>query len=571
MMIDYKAKPFYLDDEDIRWLEETFESMDTEEKIGQLFCPIEFSTDENVLKELVETKHIGGVLFREGKAAEILGAHNCLQKYSKIPLLTASNLEMGGVGSALEGTYYGRQMLISATNDTNKAYELGKVSCAEGKAVGVNWSFAPIVDIDRNFHNPITNVRTFGDDPKKVRAMAGAYLKAADEENVAACIKHFPGDGIDERDHHLLTSVNSLSTEEWDETFGYVYKELMEDGAKTLMVGHIALPAYEDYYNEKEGIKADEVKVIPASLSKNILQKLIRQKLEFNGLITTDATPMVGFGCAMEREKAIPLAIENGCDMILFTKDAQEDFAFMRKGVESGLLSSKRLDEAVKRILATKASLGLHKDKAEGRLIKDETGLEILRNPDFVKMAKACADEGVTLVKDTQNLLPISPSKTKRVLLEIMGDFPSNERVCASFKDLLEKEGFEVIIYEKEVLTEKGIAFDNIAQFKAKYDLVIYIGNIETASNKTVSRLNWHTVFGLGNNMPWFVCEVPTMFISVGNPYHLLDAPMVKTYINGYCNSEYVIETIVEKIMGHSEFKGTSPIDPFCGKWDTKQ
>ncbi len=571
MMIDYKAKPFYLDDEDILWLEETFESMDMEEKIGQLFCPIEFSTDENVLKELVETKHIGGVLFREGKAAEILGAHNCLQEYSKIPLLTASNLEMGGVGSALEGTYYGRQMLISATNDTNKAYELGKVSCTEGKAVGVNWSFAPIVDIDRNFHNPITNVRTFGDDPKKVRAMAGAYLKAADEENVAACIKHFPGDGIDERDHHLLTSVNSLSTEEWDKSFGYVYKKLMEDGAKTLMVGHIALPAYEDYYNEKEGIKADEVKVIPASLSKNILQKLIRQKLGFNGLITTDATPMVGFGCAMEREKAIPLAIENGCDMILFTKDSDEDFAFMRKGVESGLLSSKRLDEAVKRILATKASLGLHKDKAEGRLIKDEAGLKILRNPDFVKMAKACADEGVTLVKDTQNLLPISPSKTKRVLLEIMGDFPSNDRVCASFKVLLEKEGFDVIIYEKEVLTEKGIAFDNIGQFKEKYDLVIYIGNIETASNKTVSRLNWHTVFGLGNNMPWFVCEVPTMFISVGNPYHLLDAPMVKTYINGYCNSEYVIDAIVEKIMGKSEFKGTSPIDPFCGKWDTKQ
>ena len=212
---------------------------------------------------------------------------------------------------------------------------------------------------------------------------------------------------------------------------------------------------------------------------------------------------------------------------------AYEDYYNEKEGIKA--------DEAVKRILATKASLGLHKDKAEG------------------------------MVKDTQNLLPISPSKTKRVLLEIMGDFPSNDRVCASFKVLLEKEGFDVIIYEKEVLTEKGIAFDNIGQFKEKYDLVIYIANIETASNKTVSRLNWHTVFGLGNNMPWFVCEVPTMFISVGNPYHLLDAPMVKTYINGYCNSEYVIEAIVEKIMGRSEFKGTSPIDPFCGKWDTKQ
>lgn len=570
-MIDYKGKPFYLKEEDIEWVEKSYEEMSLDEKIGQLFCPIEFSNDEKELKELIETKHIGGVLYREGKALEILGAHNCLQKYSKIPLLVASNLEMGGVGSALEGTYYGRQMLVAATGDTKHAYELGKVSCAEGKAVGVNWSFAPIVDIDRNFHNPITNVRTFGNNPKTVCAMADAYLEAADELNVAVCIKHFPGDGIDERDHHLLTSVNSLSTEEWDESFGYVYKTLIDKGAKTLMVGHIALPSYEAYFNKKDGKEEDEIRVIPASLSENILKKLIREKLAFKGLITTDATPMVGFGCAMERSKALPLAIEYGCDMILFTKDTDEDYRFMHEGIESGLLSKERLEEAVKRILATKASIGLHKAKMDGSIIKPESGLNILRNEEFVKAARECADEGITLVKDTQQLLPISNSKYKRILLEIMGDFPSNERVSEKFKSLLEKEGFEVTVYEKEELTENGIAFDNVSEFRAKYDLVIYIGNIETASNKTVARLNWHTIFGLGNNMPWFVKEVPTMFISVGNPYHLFDAAMIKTYINCYCNSDYVIEAVVEKITGKSEFKGVSPVDAFCGVWDTRQ
>ena len=132
------------------------------------------------------------------------------------------------------------------------------------------------------------------------------------------------------------------------------------------------------------------------------------------------------------------------------------------------------------------------------------------------------------------------------------------------------KAGFDVSIYVPEKLGLEGKLFDTVEEFKEKYDLVIYIGNIERASNKTVSRLNWHTLFGLGNNMPWFVYEVPTMFISVGNPYHLLDVPMVKTFINGYCNSEYVIEAIVDKITGKSPFCGKNPVDPFCGRFDTR-
>ena len=242
-MIDYKAKPFYLNEEDIAWVEKTYENMTTEERIGQLFCPIEMSNKEEELKKLVETKHIGGVLYRKGEGEEIQNCHRILQRYSKIPLLVASNLEMGGVGSVEEGTYYGQELLVAATGDVERAYQLGKVSCREGAAVGVNWAFAPIVDIDGNFRNPILNVRTFGDDKDRVKAMGGAYLQAAKEEHVATAIKHFPGDGVDERDQHLLTSVNSLSCEEWDATYGEIYRALIDQGTLTVMVGHIAMPA----------------------------------------------------------------------------------------------------------------------------------------------------------------------------------------------------------------------------------------------------------------------------------------------------------------------------------------
>lgn len=561
-MFDFKAKPFYLTDEQVQWVNDTYESMSTEEKIGQLFCPIVFTKDEQELRSLVREKHIGGMLYREGPGEELRQAHKVLQEAAKIPLLTASNLEYGGNGSAVEGTYFGREMLVAATKDTEKAYQLGKVSCSEGAAVGVNWSFAPVVDLDLNYHNPITNVRTFGDDLQTVIDMGKAYLRAAQEEGVATSVKHFPGDGVDERDQHLLTSVNSLSCEEWDKTYGKIYEEMIEAGTLTIMAAHIAMPAYEEYFDGKPCEK-----IIPATLSKNLMTKLLREKLGFNGLITTDATPMVGFCSACDRETAVPMSIENGCDVFLFNRNMEEDYRFMTEGYKKGILSDQRLEEAVKRILATKAAMKLPEKQAAGTLVPGPEALDILKCEKHDTWAKECADKGVTLVKDTQELLPLCVEKHKRILLEVMGDFPSNERVCGYFKAKLEREGFEVTVYQNEGFE---VMEDTVTDFKERYDLVLYLANIETASNKTVSRLNWHTMFGLGNNMPWMVHEIPAAFVSVGNPYHLLDAPMVKTFINGYCNSEYVMDAVIEKMMGRSEFKGTSPVDPFCGKMDLR-
>lgn len=557
-MIKMKEKPFYLTAEQIEWVDDTYKAMSQEERIGQLFCPIVFTKDERELKELVQTKHIGGMLYREGPGEDIRKAHQVLQEASKIPLLTASNLEYGGNGSAVEGTYFGREMLAAATGDMEKGYQLGKISCSEGASVGVNWSFAPVVDLDWNYHNPITNVRTFGSDIHTVIQMGKGYIKAAKEEGVATSVKHFPGDGVDERDQHLVTSVNSLSCEEWDESYGRIYREMIEAGTLTIMAAHIAMPAYEEYF---DGKGAD--KIIPATLSQNLLNRLLRERLGFNGLITTDATPMVGFCSACDRKTAVPLSIENGCDVFLFNRNMEEDFRYMQEGYEAGILSETRLEEAVKRILATKAAMGLLEKQKQGTLVPRPEALEILRCEVHETWARECADQGVTLVKDTQKLLPVTVQRHKRILLEMMGNFSSNERVCTSVSQRLTAEGFEVTVYEPEGFE---VMADSVAEFKTRYDLILYVGNIETASNQTVSRLNWHTMFGLGNNMPWMVCELPVLFISVGNPYHLLDVPMVSTYINGYCNSEYVIEAVVEKILGKSLFKGKSPVDPFCGK-----
>jgi beta-N-acetylhexosaminidase len=567
-MINFKAKPFYLKDEDIEWVERTLNSMDLKEKVGQLFCPIGMSDKKEELKGFLENFKPGGIMYRSSEGKVMQETHRFLQENSNIPLLISANLEAGGNGIAADGTYFGKQLQVAATDEENMAYKLGVVSGREGRAVGCNWAFAPVVDIDMNFRNPITNVRTYGSDSDRVLRMAREYMKGINKQGVAVSIKHFPGDGVDERDQHLLTSVNTLSVEEWDRTFGKVYRGLIEEGAQTVMAGHISLPQYSKHLNPS--LRDEEI--MPATLAPELLNGLLRDELGFNGLIVTDATPMLGFTAAEKREIAVPKAIASGCDMFLFNKNIAEDYKFMMKGIENGILSLERVDEAVTRILTLKASMGLHKQKEKDTLVPGEEALALLKCEEHEAWARECADKSVTLVKDTQNLLPITPEKYKRIRLYVLGDseggFKEGSPVTEIIKTALEKEGFEISLYDTKNLNFGEVFGASVESMKEKFDLALYVANLETASNQTTVRIDW--VQPMAANGPWFAKEIPTAFISVANPYHLLDVPMVKTFINAYSSSEYVVEAVVEKITGRSEFKGINPVDPFCGRWDTK-
>ncbi|MBQ9032342.1 MAG: glycoside hydrolase family 3 protein [Parasporobacterium sp.] len=563
-MIDLKAKPFYLDDSQIAWVEQTLADMTEDEKAEQLFCPLLQFVSKEFIDQTLGSYRFGAVMMRVNGAEQTQDACNYLQEKSRVPVLIAANFEDGGNGIMKEGTYMGRQMLIAATDEEEQAYRLGRICGDEGSAVGANWAFAPVLDLDLNYLNPITNVRTYGNDPDRVIRMGRQYIKGVSESGMIYSIKHFPGDGVDYRDQHLMTSANTMNLEEWENTYGRIYRTMIEEGAITAMVGHVAMPAMEEFFDGKPCEK-----VIPASNSRNIMTGYLRGELGFNGLISTDASPMVGLLSNTVRRESVPDAIENGADVLLFTKDLDEDIRYMKEGIRNGRLSRKRLDEAVTRILAVKAAMHLPEKKADGSIFRTREDLKVVSCEEHQRWARECADKGVTLVKDTVQLLPVSPEKHRKVLLEILGDFDSNDRVKAQFTELLTKEGFEVTEYVPETL-ETIFQNSAVEDFKKLYDLVIYIGNIENASNKTTARINWHTLFGAGNNIPWFAQEVPTLFISVGNPYHLQDVPMIHTYINGYCHSPHVIEAVVEKILGRSEFQGVSPIDPFCGLWDTR-
>ena len=571
-MIAYKEKPFYLNDEDIEWVEQTLASMALEEKIAQMFCVTDMITDPEALKAFVRKYPVGSFMYRSGDAAEVQNAQRAMQEASKIPLLLACNLESGGNGIAATGTFFGRQLEAAAARDPKHAYRLGMVCAKEGGATGCNWSFAPIVDIDYNWRNPITNVRTWGSDPDTVIRLSEAYMDGVKDsgETMAVTIKHFPGDGVDERDQHLLSSVNSLSAEDWENTYGRVYQTLIDKGAQTVMVGHILQP--EMTRKMCPGIRDEEI--FPASTNKYLITDLLREKMGFNGLVATDATPMVGFSGFLTRREAVAKSIMAGADMIMFCKNIDEDFAGVKEDIENGTISIIRVNEAIRRQLALKASLGLHKSKEGGTIVPGADALSVIGCAEHIAWAKECADEAITLVKDNQNLLPLSPNRTKRVRLTVLGEgqggsFGDGGSITMPLKEALEKEGFEVALYDYATMERGEIFTAGAADMKAKFDLSIVAANVATGSNNTTRRLDWITL--MAANEPWYTREIPTMFLSFCNPYHMIDVPFISTFVNCYSSNQFCVGAAVEKLRGRSEFKGVSPVDPWCGDvWGAK-
>lgn len=563
-MIDLKAKPFYLDDEAIGWVHDTIEGMTLEEKAGQLFCAIYKSNKWEDIEEVQKVFSPGGGMYRSLTVEDAIDMTTRLQKSAKIPMLIAANLEKGGNGIVVEGTLFGSPMEVAATDDVEMAAKLGKVCAREGKAVGGNWAFAPIIDIDTNWRNPITNTRTYGSDANRVAQMGVAYTKAVQAEGLAASIKHFPGDGQDERDQHLVTSINDMLCEEWDATYGKAYTACIDAGALTCMVGHIMQPAYTRKFNPS--IANEDI--LPGSLSKELMGDLLRGQLGFNGMIVTDASTMAGFTLAMSRKKAIPYSIEAGADMFLFTRNLEEDFQDMVTGIKTGILSARRLEEALTRILATKAALRLYKGIKQLDITQSK---EIVGCSEHRKWALECADRAITLVKEQKNVLPLSTDKYKKILIYTMdSDMPSADANVVSapikFLERLKAEGFRIDLFQpKPGLEGHTIRGRDIIE---NYDLIIYVANMPTKSNQTILRLEWDAPMGV--NCAHYINDIPTMFISLENPYHLIDVPRMKTFINTYSNNDAVIEMLVEKLMGRSKFKGISPVDPFLGKWDTR-
>ena len=589
-MVDMKAKPFYLTDEDCKWVEDTIAGMTVDEKIGQLFFNMGSSREEEYLKMTVRDYHIGGIRYNPATADEIYEQNRILQENSKIPLIIACNTESGGDGACVDGTPIGGQKKIGATRNADYAYQMGYMANKEAAAIGCNLSFAPVSDIMYNWENPVIGLRTYGNEPKKVVEMTKAYMDGAHANPGFCCAaKHFPGDGLDFRDQHVANSVNSMSCEEWDKTYGRVYQNLIENGLDAIMAGHIMQPAYARYFNPE--LTDDEM--MPATLSPELIKGLLRGKLGFNGLVLTDASHMVGLTCRMKRGDMLPAAIAAGVDMFLFFNEMEEDFASMKQGYLDGRITKERLDEALHRILALKAHMGLHKKDKTKLIPLREQVHKIIGCDEHVAMQKEIADQAITLVKyKDKDVLPVTPDRYKRIMIVYVKGLSApglaaitgvkKSTPAEELRDRLIAKGFDAFIYESPIdqMIKKIEAGEKpdvnlyfagktpIKEFRENQDLIITLVDI-AGGFQPVARPAFGMTKG-GGEIPWYVFELPVIVVGTQYPYVLADIPQARTYINTYDSKPVTLDALVEKLMtGEEAFKGKDPIGAFCGIFDT--
>lgn len=546
-----------------QWVERTLRSLSLREKIGQtaqerlaMIC----DGNEERLRDYLSEYPLGSVfcggevIKGEGSNAEtnLAWVRRCHQA-SRVPVLVAGDLE-AGAGSAVQGmTTFPHLMALGAADDEGLAYEYGRFTALEGRAAGFTWTFSPVVDLLQNWLNPVVSNRALGDRPGQTSRLASAIIRGMQDHGLSACAKHFPGDGVDFRDQHLVTSINSLSREAWWINHGAVFRAVIEAGVHTIMPGHIALPWFEP-------IQARSRRPRPATVSRRLLTDLLRHELGFEGVVISDALEMAGFTGWAPYEKRIVEAFNAGNDIMLWPD--KRYFEVMERAVEEGVVSIERLDDSVRRILRMKARLGLHLMQDD----KDSKALSLTQGkvPVEIRTQAVCLSEGIalrsiTLVRNQDQLLPLDRKTTRHVLLHFAVN-PTSDRRTGAEKELVEQLKARQI---ELTILENGNCLDiwNLEKQGQRWDAYLVVFDLPIHHAKNTVR----PIGSMGEVM-WTLQNTDTIkpiVISLGTPFLLWDMPFLGTMVNAYSPSKGSIHALVRALFGEAPFTENSPVQ--CG------
>jgi beta-glucosidase-like glycosyl hydrolase/CubicO group peptidase (beta-lactamase class C family) len=400
-----------------KWVQQTLRKMTLEEKLGQLLVVYYFggflSAESESFRELlrqVEKNHVGGFILQthvtplgieRSQVYPTAVLANELQNQAKVPLLVAADFERGTAMRLMEGTSFPQAMAVAATGSPQDAYAMGRVTAIEARAAGVHWVFAPVADVNSNPENPIINIRSFGEDPRRVAEFVTAFVRGVEENDALATAKHFPGHGDTGTDSHLNLPVVHGDRTRLEQVELVPFRAAIAAGVSTIMTGHLAVPAIEP---DPE---------LPATFSPKVLTGLLRQQLGFDGLLVTDALDMGGVATRCAPYEVAVCSILAGADVLLVPPVPEAALQALKEAAASGRLPMARIDEAVTRVLRAKAKLGLHKK----RLVDLEALSAKFGQPDFIRQAQDIADRGVTPLRDTPRLLPLDATRPTRALL----------------------------------------------------------------------------------------------------------------------------------------------------------
>ncbi len=531
---------------DSTWAVDTLAQLSLEEKAAQLVGVRVFGSYENEaapesrrLVRLVEELGVGSVVVFDSDVESLPRLLNKLQDRARIPLLVAADMERGIAFRIRRGTVpLPYAMAVGATRSEAAARFLGEVAAREGRALGVHWAFAPVADVNNNPDNPVINIRSFGEDPGVVAKLTAAFIRGARSGGLLTTAKHFPGHGDSAVDTHLQLATLRGDLERLRRIEFRPFRAAVEAGVDAIMLGHIAVPAL-----DPSGA--------PATLSADLARGLIRRELGFEGLIVTDAMEMAGLGKTWTGEGAVR-AVAAGADMVLLPPDARVAVQSLVRAVEEGVLAEARLDESVLRLLEIKERLGLHRER---RVDLDGLGKAVGRVDDS-RRALSVAQNSITLVRNSADVLPIAAEEPLRLLHLVMSSDVRNASIQGILEEELERRAVEVEtrLLGPEVAPETA---EDVVAAAEVFTHVLVSAFVRVSGSKGTADMS-PSLAALVRQLA--AGPTPVVAVSFGSPYLLRQFPEVDAYLCAYGAARSSQRAAIGALFGEFAIRGRLPV-----------
>jgi beta-N-acetylhexosaminidase len=525
-------------------VDEVLRSLSLRDRIAQLVMPWVPGTyaafDEDAFRRLqswVDSLRIGGLIVSVGSPLDVAAKLNRLQEQSPLPLLVGSDLEAGTAIRLNGGTPFPPNMGVAATGSDSDAYQLGRITALEGRAVGIHLAFAPVADVNNNPANPIINVRSFGEDPHAVGRLVAAQIRGLQEHGMLAAAKHFPGHGDTGTDSHISLPVLAAGWSRLDSVELVPFRSAIAANVAAVMSAHIAVPGL------------DRGQLRPGTIAPNILTGLLRDSLGFTGLVVTDALNMGGIATAYGAEAAVR-AFLAGSDLLLQPADPKIAIDAMAAAVARGEISEERLNRSVRRVLEMKRKLGLFTRRTAPL---DSIPLVVGR-AEFRTQAEDMASRSIVLVKDVNGTV-LNLEDTRRPISLITSGDDNNRSIGNALASELRVRGFPVTSFK--LWPASGPAsYDSALTVIARSPITVFA----VSDKPTESRGRLGVPDSLATLITVTSRARPTILVSLGNPYLITQLPDVWSYLIAWRATAVAEQAVARALAGTTPITGRLPI-----------
>jgi beta-N-acetylhexosaminidase len=529
--------------------------MTLREKVGQLVIapcygedPSSRSKDFREFVHLVRDLHIGGFVVinrvtggtvRNAEPHAMASFLNRMQRLAKVPLLAAGDFERGASMRVSGTAKFPHLMAYGAAHDPELTKQLGAATAKESRALGIQWVFAPDTDVNNNPDNPIINTRSFGEDPAAVARQVSAFIAGAHSDpahRVLVTAKHFPGHGDTSVDSHMGLPVLEAARDRIESMEFVPFRAAVTAGVDAIMSAHMSVPAL-----DPAGV--------PATVSSKILTGVVRDELNFQGLVVTDAMNMQGLTSQFSPGEAAVRAIAAGADVLLMPPDPDAAIKGVLAAVQQGRLTQKRIDQSVQRILAAKARVGLHRSK----LVNLEKISDVIESQEMADAAQLAADRAVTLVKNEKNSVPLKSPKSTCVWVLAAS---RNGQGGRTFLEEIRQRSNEIRTTQLDPLMSQ-IEIDAALAKTSDCETQVVAAFVSTGAYKGAA--------SLGGNYPALMEALgkgpaPVVLIALGSPYLLRAFPEVSSFMATFSPVQTSEIAAVKALLGEMPITGTLPV-----------